>query len=55
MVEMFYMRIGTFRLRQNWLDREVSPSLTAAVAFGIAAAGFAAGLLTSRLLTVYGF
>lgn len=49
-VELFYMRIGTLRFRQRWVDREVSPSLTASVALGIAAGGFLLGYVTSSLL-----
>ncbi len=48
--ELFYMRIGTLRLRQRWLDREISASLTAAVSLGIAMGGFVAGVLCSRAL-----
>ncbi|KAK2039100.1 hypothetical protein LZ31DRAFT_599096 [Colletotrichum somersetense] len=48
--EIFHMRIGRFRFRQRWIEREVSESLTVAVAFCIAAAGFVAGLAASRLL-----
>ncbi|KAH8881271.1 hypothetical protein GQ53DRAFT_773507 [Thozetella sp. PMI_491] len=48
--EMFYMRLGTLHLRQRWIDREVSPSLTATIAFAIAAGGFVLGFLTSRCL-----
>ncbi len=47
---MFYVRLGILRLRQRWIDREVSPSLTAAAAFAIAAGGFVIGFLTSRCL-----
>ncbi|KAK5658699.1 hypothetical protein OQA88_1508 [Cercophora sp. LCS_1] len=46
--ELFYMRLGVLRLRQRWIDREVSSSLTVAVALGIAAGGFVAGVLVSR-------
>ncbi len=46
--ELFYLRLGVLRLRQRWIDREVSPSLTAVVALGIAAGGFAVGFLASR-------
>ena len=45
--ELFHMRIGVLRLRQRWLEREVSPSLTAAAAAGLAAAGFALGVLAA--------
>jgi len=47
--ELFFMRIGTLRLRQRWIDREISPSLTGAVALGIAIGGFALGVLSTRL------
>jgi hypothetical protein len=48
--EIFYMRIGTLKLRQRWIDREVSPSLTLLVGLGIAAGGFFVGFWTSRVL-----
>ena len=48
--ELFYLRIGTLRLRQRWIDREVSPSLTAGVALGIAAGGFVLGYLAQSWL-----
>ncbi|KAK1974726.1 hypothetical protein LZ30DRAFT_607303 [Colletotrichum cereale] len=48
--EIFHMRIGRFRFRQRWIDREVSESLTVAVGFCIAAGGFVAGLAASRWL-----
>lgn len=48
--EMFHMRLGKFSFRQRWIDREISPSLTAAVMFSIAAGGFVAGFAASRLL-----
>ncbi|KAM7209317.1 hypothetical protein V8F20_000367 [Naviculisporaceae sp. PSN 640] len=41
------MRIGKFSLRQRWIDREVSPSLTFAVASLISISGFILGLLTA--------
>ena len=37
------MRVGRFSFRQRWIDREVSPSLTAAVVFFIAVGGFVLG------------
>jgi len=49
-VELFYMRIGTLSFRQKWLDREISPSLTATLAIGIAAGGFVLGWLASSLV-----
>jgi len=42
------MRIGTLRFRQRWLDREVSESLTNAVAMGLVGGGFLLGILASR-------
>ncbi|KAL1862521.1 hypothetical protein VTK73DRAFT_6754 [Phialemonium thermophilum] len=48
--ELFYLRLGTLRLRQRWIDREVSESLTAMVAFGMALGGFVLGFVTSRVL-----
>ena len=48
--EMFYMRIGSFRLRQRWIDREISQSLTATAAFSIAVGGFVVGFLTCKWL-----
>ncbi|KAK1597919.1 uncharacterized protein LY79DRAFT_666267 [Colletotrichum navitas] len=48
--EIFHMRIGRFRFRQRWIEREVSESLTAAVAFCIAVGGFVAGLAASQCL-----
>ncbi|KAK4190485.1 hypothetical protein QBC35DRAFT_377805, partial [Podospora australis] len=51
--EMFYMRIGRFSLRQTWLEREVSASLTATVVCLIALAGFVAGFLASRWVGLF--
>lgn len=48
--ELFFMRLGTLSFRQNWLDREVSASLTAAAMFGIGFTGFVVGIVTARLL-----
>lgn len=48
--ELFFMRLGTLKFRQNWLDREVSPSLTRAVMFGIGLVGFLSGFVACRLL-----
>lgn len=42
------MRIGRFSLRQRWVDREVSPSLTAVAALLIALGGFALGVAVGR-------
>jgi len=53
--ELFYMRVGRFRLRQRWLDREVCPSLTAAVAVGIAAGGFVLGFLLASSTSSGGY
>jgi hypothetical protein len=44
------MRVGRFSFRQRWIDREVSPSLTAAVVFFIAMGGFVLGFGTVRWL-----
>lgn len=41
------MRIGKFSFRQRWIDREVSPSLTFAVASFIGILGFIFGLLAA--------
>lgn len=49
-VELFYMRIGKLRFRQQWVDCEVSPSLTIFAVLGIAAGGFLLGYLASYLL-----
>lgn len=49
------MRVGRFRLRQRWLDREVCPSLTAAVAVGIAAGGFVLGFLLASSTSSGGY
>ncbi|GAB1311093.1 hypothetical protein MFIFM68171_01303 [Madurella fahalii] len=46
--ELFYMRVGRFRLRQRWINREVSPSLTAAVVLLVATAGFVLGFAAAR-------
>lgn len=45
--ELFHLRLGTLRLRQRWLDRDVSPSLTAAIAVFIGVVGFLCGVLVS--------
>lgn len=49
--ELFYMRLGTLKLRQRWVDREVSESLTIAVATGLLTLGFVVGLVVGRLST----
>lgn len=46
--EIFHMRIGKFSFRQRWIDRQVSPSLTYAVATCIALAGFVLGVMAGR-------
>lgn len=46
--EIFFMRIGVLRLRQRWVGREVSPSLTAAVAAVLVGGGFVLGGLVGR-------
>lgn len=48
--ELFFMRLGRMSFRQNWLDREVSPSLTVAVMLGIGIAGLLAGLGLRNLI-----
>ncbi|KAH7133669.1 hypothetical protein EDB81DRAFT_762951 [Dactylonectria macrodidyma] len=48
--ELFFMRLGTLRLRQHWLAREVSASLTASVMLAIGVAGFLLGFVSSRLI-----
>lgn len=53
--ELFFLRLGTMRFRQKWLDREVSESLTAAVMFGIGSAGFLLGILFSRIMDSWGY
>lgn len=52
--ELFFMRLTTMRFRQNWLQREVSGSLTASVMLVIGAAGFILGFLSSRLVDSWG-
>jgi len=44
------MRLGVLRLRQRWVDREVSPSLTRAVMAALVGGGFVAGFVCSRML-----
>jgi hypothetical protein len=50
--ELFYMRVGRFSFRQRWIDREVSPSLTAVavllIAFGGFVLGFVLGFVAGR-------
>ncbi|EAA34935.2 hypothetical protein GE21DRAFT_1108 [Neurospora crassa] len=45
--ELFHLRLGRLRLHQRWLDHDVSPSLTAAVAVLIGMGGFLCGVLVS--------
>lgn len=52
--ELFFMRLGTIRFRQNWLQREVSGSLTASVMLVIGVAGFVIGIVSSRLVESLG-
>ncbi|SPN97154.1 uncharacterized protein DNG_00670 [Cephalotrichum gorgonifer] len=47
--ELFRMKIGKLRLRQKWIEREVSPSLTAAAVCAIALAGFLVGVSATRV------
>ncbi len=42
------MRIGRFSFRQRWIDREVSPSLTAVAVLLIALGGFRLGFVAGR-------
>ena len=42
------MRIGRFSFRQRWIDREVSPSLTAVAVLLIALGGFMLGFVAGR-------
>ncbi|KAF7550447.1 hypothetical protein G7Z17_g5699 [Cylindrodendrum hubeiense] len=53
--ELFFMRLGTIRLRQHWLQREVSASLTASFMLVIGAAGFLLGFVSSRLIDSWGY
>ncbi|KAM5383698.1 hypothetical protein ACJZ2D_001935 [Fusarium nematophilum] len=48
--ELFFLRLGTMRFRQKWLDGEVSPSLTASLMLVIGVAGFAIGFLSCKLM-----
>ncbi len=49
------MRIGTLSFRQRWIDREVSPSLTAVAVLLIALGGFIAGVVVGRWLEPVSF
>jgi hypothetical protein len=44
------MRLGVLKLRQRWIDHEVSPSLTGALMAALVGGGFVAGFLCSRVL-----
>ena len=48
--ELFFMRIGTIKFRQRWIQREVSQSLTYSVALALFGGGVLTGVLVSRLL-----
>jgi hypothetical protein len=47
--ELFFMRLGTLHLRQRWIDREISPSLTGALMAALVGGGFVAGFLCARV------
>ncbi|KAK0729328.1 hypothetical protein B0T21DRAFT_210526 [Apiosordaria backusii] len=46
--EMFYMRIGQMSFRQNWVEREVSSSLTLTVCLLILALGVFIGFVAGK-------
>lgn len=46
--ELFHVHVGTLQLRQRWVDREVSKSLTAAVLCGVVLVSFLVGILATR-------
>jgi hypothetical protein len=46
--ELFYMQVGRLSFRQRWIDREVSPSLTAVAVLFIAFGGFVLGFVAGR-------
>ncbi|KAI5466754.1 hypothetical protein BGZ63DRAFT_430125 [Mariannaea sp. PMI_226] len=52
--ELFFMRLGTMKFRQKWLQREVSASLTVSVMLVIGAAGFILGFASSRFFDSWG-
>jgi hypothetical protein len=52
--ELFYMRIGRLSFRQRWIDRQVSPSLTAAVGLLLALGGFMLGFVVGRMESGHG-
>jgi hypothetical protein len=43
--DVCYIRMGTFSFRQKWIQREVSESLTAVVAFGVLGLGIVVGFV----------
>jgi hypothetical protein len=43
--DVCYIRMGTFSFRQKWIEREISESLTAAVALGILSLGIVVGFI----------
>ncbi|KAL3428023.1 hypothetical protein PVAG01_01532 [Phlyctema vagabunda] len=45
LVDICYIRLGTFSFRQKWLQREVSSSLTFTVALALAGSGLLVGFL----------
>jgi len=52
--EIFHMRIGVLKLRQKWLDREVSPSLTLTVGIALVMGGFVMGVVVGGLFSMPG-
>lgn len=40
-----YINLGEFSFKRKWMDKDVSESLTAVVAFGIASIGMLVGFL----------
>ncbi|KEZ44158.1 hypothetical protein SAPIO_CDS3082 [Scedosporium apiospermum] len=50
--ELFHAHIGTIQLRQHWLQREISPSLTAAVMVLLVTGGFFLGVLAPHLVAL---
>ncbi|KAJ2903317.1 hypothetical protein MKZ38_010068 [Zalerion maritima] len=47
--ELFHMRLGRLKLRQKWIDREISSSLTLSVMIGLVVLGFISGFLTAKM------
>ena len=43
--DVCYIRVGTFSFRQKWIEREISESLTAAVALAILSLGIVVGFI----------